>query len=72
MKEDLQQAIMERDKAIEENLFCGPMMEKFLLHIIEVKELPYGRVFYESLPWDLKTLVDCMSEVTGSQPTRAS
>ena len=72
MKEDLQQAIMERDKANEENLFCGPMLKKFLLHTIAVKELPYCRDFYESLPWDLKTLVDCMSEVTGSQPTRAS
>ena len=69
VKEELQQAIRERDEANEENLFSAPFLKKLLLHTIAVKELPYGRDFYESLPWDLKTLVDSMSEATGSQPT---
>ena len=69
VKEELQQAIRERDEAIEENLFSGPFLKKLLLHTIAVKGLPYGRDFYESLPWDLKALVDSMSEATGSQPT---
>ena len=61
---------MQRDKANERSLFCGPLLKKFLLHTHAVKELPYDRDFYESLPEDLKTLVDFTSQATGSQPTR--
>ena len=51
------------------SLLCAPFLKKYLLHINAVRELPYGQDFYESLPEDLKTLVDFASQATDSQPT---
>ena len=69
VQEELQQVIMQRDKTTEKSLFCAPFLRKCLLHINAVRELPYGQDFYESLPEDLKMLVEFASQATGSQPT---
>ena len=53
----------------EKSLPCAPFLKKCLHHINAVRALPYGQDFYESLPEDLKSLVEFASQASGSQPT---